>query len=307
VIDADSHAVVGTVPGIPSANDVAYDPTHDLIWVTNHLADQVTPVDAEQLIPLAPVTVGDGPWGIAYDAVHDSIYVVNNLDDSVTVVDADSRAVVNTLTGSFNQPFQAAADPITGKAYITNFGDNSVTVVDGTSLSAVDLEDIGQPYGVAVDETRGLAYIATVDGHRVVAIGSDPAGTPTRVLNWAAIYRGHDPTRPVPLRAIAVNPDIGPVGDGGHLWLTTTVADGGEDNLALLMSKGLAGYFAWPVPYELATSRSGDVVVDRSRDQVYFSGGTAGGVVTVLGDGPDVCMIPFSVENSFGLELLVAP
>ncbi len=307
VIDADSHAVVGTVPGIPSANDVAYDPTHDLIWVTNHLADQVTPVDAEQLIPLASVTVGDGPWGIAYDVVHDSIYVVNNLDDSVTVVDADSRVVVNTLTDSFTQPFQAAAAWITGKVYITNFGGNSVTVIDGTSLSTVDLEDIGQPYGVAVDETRGLAYIATVDGHRVVAIGSDPAGTPTRVLNWAAIYRGHDPTRPVPLRAIAVNPDIGPVGDGGHLWLTTTVADGGEDNLALLMSKGLAGYFAWPVPYELATSRSGDVVVDRSRDQVYFSGGTAGAVVTVLGDSPEACVIPFGVEDGFGLETLFVP
>jgi YVTN family beta-propeller protein len=307
VIDADSHTVVATVPDVRYANQVAYDPTHDLIWVTNHQAGQVTPIDAEQLVPLAAVPVGAGPWGIAYDGVHDRVYVVNNQADSVTVVDAESRTVIDTLTGSFDQPFQAAADSVKGLVYITNFGDDSVVVIDGNSLASIDLGDIGQPYGVAVDETRGLAYVATVSGHRVVAIGSDPAGTPPRVLNWAAVYRGHDPSRPVPLRAIAVDPTIGPEGDGGHLWLTTTMADGGDANLALLMPKGLAGYFAWPVPYELPTSWVAGVAVDRSRHEVYFSGGTVGPVVTVLGDSPQACMIPFSAEDAFGLDVLVAP
>jgi hypothetical protein len=111
----------------------------------------------------------------------------------------------------------------------------------------------------------------------------------------------------VPLRAIAVDPTIGPEGDGGHLWLTTTMADGGDANLALLMPKGLAGYFAWPVPYELPTSWVAGVAVDRSRHEVYFSGGTVGPVVTVLGDSPQACMIPFSAEDAFGLDVLVAP
>jgi YVTN family beta-propeller protein len=303
-IDAESLTVIDSVPGLPYAQDAAYDAGHDLIWVTNHQAGTVTPIDAEILLPLAPVPVGDGPWGVAYDPVHDFVYVVNSVDETISVVDAETRAVTATLEGAFDQPFQAAANPVTGKVYITNFDGNSVTVIDGVSMNSVDLGEVTQPYGVAVDETRDLVYVASVEGHRVVAIGSDPPGTAPRVLNLAAVYRGNDPPRPVPLRAVAVHPGIGPAGDGGHLWLTSLIADGGEENLALLMPKGLPGYFAASVPYDLAASRTTDVEVDRARNRVYLSGGTASGEVTVLGDGTDVCLISLGERDALGVGVL---
>ncbi len=307
VIDS-SNMVIQTITGITSANGVAYDPTQNVIWVTNYSSDQVTPVDAASFAVLPPVTVGDGPWGVAYDPVHNYIYVVNSLDNSVTVVDAKTRLVVATPNESFSQPFHVAANPDTGKVYVANFGNHSVTVVNGISISStVDLgadNPSTQPYGVAVDETRDLVYVATVDSHRVVVIGTDGEGTPDQLLGWAAFRRGFgDPARPVPMRAIAVNPDIGPTGDGGHLWSTTSSADGSEADQVLLIPKGWGGRFSWPTPYDMGTNPSEGIAVDRVRDWVYVTGGTTPGTVTVLGDSPDTCMVPFSADDGIGFEV----
>ncbi len=292
VIDGYSNIVIRTITSITTANGVAYDPVHDLIWVTNYGRDQVTPIDAASLVALQPIEVGDGPWGVAYDQVHDYVYVVNSLEDSVSVLDAETRGVVTTLSEDFDQPFHAVANQMTGKVYVPNFGDHSVTVLNGISVAKVDLAST-QPYGV------------TVDSHRVVVIGTDAEGIPDQVLGWAAFHRGFgDPARPVPLRAIAVNPDIGPAGDGGHLWVTTSTADGGEANQVLLIPKGWPG-FHWPVPHELGTNPSEGIAVDRVRDRVYVSNGTTSGTVTVLGDNPETCLTTFAVGNApLGFEVL---
>jgi uncharacterized repeat protein (TIGR01451 family) len=303
VINTDANSVIQTITGINSANGVAYDPAHDLIWVTNYESDQVTPIDASSLDRLSPLEVGDGPWGVAYDPVHDTIYVVNSLGDSVTVLDAEARVVTDTLTGSFDQPFHVAANPVTGKAYVTNFGDHTVVVLDGVSAGSIIELSSGdpttQPYGVAVDETRDLVYVAAVESHRVAVIGAGD-----QLLGWATFNRGFgDPSRPVPLRAIAVNPEIGPTGDGGHLWVTTSTADGGEADQALLIPKGWDGFFSYPAPYDVGENPSEGIAVDRDTDRVYVTSGTTPGTVTVLGDGTESCLIPFAVDDGFEFEV----
>jgi YVTN family beta-propeller protein len=309
VIDRSRNTVIQTITGITSANGLAYDPTHNLVWVTNYSSDQITPIDVYSLTPLTPIAVGDGPWGVAYDVVHGYVYVVNSLENTVTVVDAATQAVIDTLSGSFEQPYQAAANPITGKVYITNFGSHSLMVLNGASVASVVDLNVGdpstQPYGVTVDETRDLVYVATVDSHRVVIIGTDAEGTADQVSGWVALHRAFgDPTRPVPLRSIAVNPDIGPVGDGGHLWTTTSIADGSDANQILLIPKGWDGYFDYPVPYPLGTDSPEWIAVDRASDRVYVSSGGASGAVSVLGDSTDTCPAPVGVEDRFALSYL---
>ena len=306
VIDTGSNSVIKTITGIVTPNGVAYDTTHDLIWVSNYEADQVTPVDASSLARLSPVAVGDGPWGVAYDPVHDHVYVANSLADSVTVIEAGTRETT-TLSGDFDQPFHVATNPVSGKTYVTNFGNHSLMVIAGASvIDIVDLSGSPQPYGVAVDETRDLIYVATVSSHRVAVIGTDSGGTADQLLGWAAFYRGFgDPARPVPLRVIAANPDIGPPGDGGHLWLTTTTADGSELDQVLLVPKGWDGYFSYPAAYNLDANPSEGIAVDRATDRAYVSSGTTPGIVSVLGDNADACLVPFGAANDeFGLEVV---
>jgi DNA-binding beta-propeller fold protein YncE len=223
------------------------------------------------------------------------VYVANSLADSITVVSNGSTAptVAATLTGDFSQPFNLAANPATGKVYSANFGSHNVTVIEGTAINKiVDLGDSTQPYGLAVDETRELLYLSTTDTNRVVVIGPDPQRGPDQFYGWAAFYRGFgDRNRPVPLRNIALNPEVGPAGDGGHLWAVTAVADGSEANQALLIPKGWDGYFHYPLATDLgstATPEAG-VAVDRLNNRVYVSNGGTPGAVTVLGDHPELC------------------
>lgn len=299
VIDSHTQTVLQTIGGITGANGIAHDPERNVIWVTNHSTDQVTPIqanaDATDFTVLPAVAVGDSPWGVTYDPLHDYVYVANSLSDSVTVIEAASRTVVATLTGSFHRPFHLAANPVTGRVYVVNFGGPSVAVVNGTAVSkVVDLYDSKEPYGLAIDETRNLVYVATVDPHRIVVIG--PAnGQPDRFLGWAAFHRGFgNPNRPVPLRVIAVNPDLGPAGDGGHLWATTTLADGGESNQALFIPKGWGGYFHFPLAQDIDIYPADGLAIDRVTDRVYFTSGFVPGMVTVIGDHRDLCSDAFS-------------
>jgi YVTN family beta-propeller protein len=294
VVNSQTNQVIQTIPNIASANDIAHDPTHNLIWVSNYLAGQVTPIqandDATSFTVLPALTVGVGPWGVAYDKIHDFIYVVNSQADSVTVINAASRTVAATVGGKFNQPFLAAANPVTGKVYVTNFGSHSVTVLDGISVSrVVDLYDSSQPYGIAVDETRNLIYVGTLNSNRIVAIGP-LRGVPDQFLGWAAFHRGFgNPRRPIPLRMIAVHPGLGPFGDGGHVWATTFNPAGEGASQALFIPKGWSSYFHLPLAQNVGAYPADGLAIDRTTNRVYVTSGVTPGVLTVLGDHANLC------------------
>jgi YVTN family beta-propeller protein len=302
VIDSNTNTVIQTINGITYANGIAHDPLHNVLWVTNHSTDQVTPIqvnaDATAFTPLPAIAVGDMPWGVTYDPVHNYIYVANSLSDSITVINAETRAVVTTITGSnFLRPFHLAANPVTGKVYVVNFGGpiHNVTVLNGTTISKViSLYDSKEPYGLAIDETRNLVYVATVEPHRIVVIGPRQ-GVPDQFLGWAAFHRGFgNPRRPIPMRAIAVNPTLGPVGDGGHLWATTTTGDGSESNQALFIPKGWGGYFHFPMAQNVDIYPADGIAIDRATNRVYISSGFAPGTVTVMGDHSTLCTDAFA-------------
>jgi len=293
VIDSATNALLQTIDGVDSANGLAYDPSHNMIWVTNYELDSLTPIQANDAATsftvLPAIGVGDGPWGVAYDPVHNNVYVANSLDNSITVVDAAAQTEAATLTESFNEPYHLAANPVSGKVYVANHGHNSVTVVEGTTVSrVVPLWDSGRAYGIAVDETRNTVYVATIETNRIVAIGP-LNGQTDQFLGWASFQRGYNPNRRVPLRAIAVNPDIGPTFDGGHLWATTVVADGSEANQLLLIPKGWSSRFHVPFTQNIGSEATEGIAIDRTTDRVYVSNGTSAGMVTVVGDHTTIC------------------
>ncbi|MBN1221087.1 MAG: SBBP repeat-containing protein [Anaerolineae bacterium] len=313
VINSGSNQVLESLTGISSANGIVYDGLHHMLWVTNYDTDQVTPIevneDATGFNVLAPVDVGDGPWGVVFDPIYGYLYVANSLGNSVSVINVASRTVETTLTETFNRPFHMATTPVTGKVYVANSGHNSVTVIKGTSIdSVVQLWDSGPAYGITVDETRNIVYVATVASNRIVAIGT-LNGQPDQFLGWAAFYRGFgNRNRPLPLRAIAVNPDIGPSYDGGHIWATTSTTDGSELNQALFIPKGWSSYFHVPFAQSVGDNPTEGIAVDRINDLVYVASGSTTGTLTIIGDHADQCPVvtPATIPdgaNDFGLDI----
>ena len=314
VINSISNTVIQPITGITAANGVAYDPQRNFVWVSNYFDDQVTPIevnsDATTFTVRSRVNVGDGPWGVAYNSANGNVYVVNHDGNSVTVINASSRAVITTVTG-FDQPYHVAVNPVTNKVYVTNFGNHSVTVINGATNTVSHVVNLNtgdpstQPYGIAVDELRDLVYVATVNSHRIVTIGW-VGGVPI-ILNWAELHRGYDPARPAPLRIIAANPDMGPYGDGGHLWTTTSTGDSSEKDQVLLIPKGSWGGFHRPIPYDLTADPSDGIAVNRVTDRVYVTVSGTPGKVLVLGDNANPCAIAFEVGDEIGIEVFTAP
>jgi YVTN family beta-propeller protein len=293
IIDGATNNLLRTISGLTTANGLAYDPTQELIWVSNYELDSLTPIQTAanpaDYVALPAIGVGNGPWGVAYDPIHNYVYVANSLGNSVSLIDAASRSLVTTLNGSFNQPFHLAANPVTGKVYVANAGHNSVTVINGAAVSkVVQLWDSGRAYGIAVDETREVIYVATVQTNRIVALGP-LKGQPDQFLGWASFQRGYNPNRRVPLRAIAVNPQIGPVFDGGHLWATTSSGDGSEANQALFIPKGWSSRFHVPFAHTVGANPTEGIAIDRTANRVYVTSSGSPGQVTVLGDHATVC------------------
>jgi YVTN family beta-propeller protein len=313
VIDSSTHTVIDTITGLSGATGLALDAARNLLWVTGYSSNEVTPIQiddaATSFTPGTAIAVGQGPWGVAYDPVFDYVYVANSLGSSVSVIDVSIRAVVASITNGFNQPFHLAANPTTGKVYAANFGGHHVTVLqDNAVVGFVELYDSGQPYGIAVDEVRNQVYLATVGPARIVALGT-VGGVEDKFQGWAAFYRGFgNRNRPLPLRAIAINPQVGPFGDGGHIWTTTATVDGSEQNQALFIPKGWSGYFHAPLAQNVQENPSDGVAIDRTTNRVYVTSGTNPGVVSVIGDHANVCpgAAPASVPdgtNDFDFEL----
>jgi YVTN family beta-propeller protein len=313
VIDSSSNLVIDTITGLSGATGLALDEARNLLWVSGYSTNEVTPIQlneaATSFTPETAIAVGEGPWGVAYDPVFDYVYVANSGGSSVSVIDVSIRAVVASINTGFNQPFHLAANPTTGKVYAANFGGHHVTVLkDNAVVGFIELYDSGQPYGIAVDEVRNQVYVATVGPARIVALGT-VGGVEDRFQGWAAFYRGFgNRNRPVPLRAIAINPKIGTFGDGGHLWTTTSTVDGSEQNQALFIPKGWSGYFHVPFAQTVQQHPSDGVAIDRATNRVYLTSGTNPGVVSVIGDHADVCpgAAPASVPdgtNDFDFEL----
>jgi DNA-binding beta-propeller fold protein YncE len=178
-----------------------------------------------------------------------------------------------------------ALNPVTNKAYVSLHGDSKVAVIDGAGdVTTVDIYSSG-PYGIAVDTLRNLVYVATIDSFRIVAID----GNTDTFLGWAEIRR-MPAGEPVPLRMIAVNPLIG---TSGHIFVTTTEADGGWDKF-LLLPKGWPEYFARAYAQDLNEPQEG--IAFEPESLRIFVTSRAEDLVAAYLDGEPAC--PTNFVNS---------
>jgi YVTN family beta-propeller protein len=229
VLDADSLLPVTTVGAGGGPNGVAYHPGRGLIYIASSQDNAVTVLRASDRQPVDTIRVGGQPNGIAVNAALDLVYVANFGDGTVSLIDAEHNTVSSTVPVGA-EPSMIAVNPVTNKAYVSLHGSGRVAVVDGAGqVSTVDIYDSSGSYGIAVDTVRNLVYVAAIDTDRIVAID----GSTDTYLGWAQIMR-LPAGQPVPLRMIAVNPNIG---TSGHIFATTAGSDGGWDKF-LLLAKG---------------------------------------------------------------------
>jgi YVTN family beta-propeller protein len=154
------------------------------------------------------IPVGKQPNSIAIDPGINRIYVVNVGSGNVSVIDGSSNRVVATVPTDV-RPYAIGMDTSLHRAYVTNTFSNKITVVDGATNKAQQLEggskdfvendvrrhraffishedpaltildadrsthreDLGlsHPWGLAVDEQRGIVYVTEIGKDTLIA------------------------------------------------------------------------------------------------------------------------------------------
>lgn len=285
IIDSTTYAVVKTVSAGDGPNGVAYNSKNGYIYVADRNTNKVRVIRGSDYAFIKDILVGSQPDGIAANNVSNKIYVANFGSGTVSIINGSTNSVEKTVTVG-TEPANIAIDTGLNKAFVSLHGSGRVAAISSTgTVTSIDVYSAG-PYGIAVDTVRKLVYVATIDTFRIAVVN---ASTNT-FLGWAEIRRLPN-GEPVPLRMIAVNPNIG---TSGHVFVTTVAGDGGW-NKVLTLPKGWPEYFARPYALDANTPREG-ILIEGVNKRVFV---TARGdnKLAVFQDGEPVCPTNFRDEG----------
>lgn len=160
VVDADSGASVGDIPGLHQVHGIALVSELGKGFISEGGADQVSIFDLNTLKVTGQVKTGGGPDCIIYDPASKHIFTFNGRSKDSTVIDPATGTVVATIPMG-GRPEQAVAD---GKGMIyDNIEDaNEVAALDSRTLmikARWPLAPTGTPTAMAMDRPHRRLFI----------------------------------------------------------------------------------------------------------------------------------------------------
>src|ERR1017187_8135739 len=108
VVDADSYAVVGDIPGTDGVHGIALAPEFGRGFTSNGRSNTVTIFDLKTLKTLGTVPTGSGPDAIIYDPASRRVFTFNGHGGDATAIDAATGKVAGTIPLGGKPEFAAA-------------------------------------------------------------------------------------------------------------------------------------------------------------------------------------------------------
>ena len=195
VLDADSLALVGTIPNATGAHGVAIAAEFGRGYISSGKSDSVIPFDLKTLKPLPEIKVGKKPDAIAYEPLTKRIFVMNGDSDSITVLNPADGTSAGTIALGGSPEFGVSDGR--GNFFVNLEEKNETLHIDANALKvnhrwplapcgtptalAMDVEAhrlfVGcrsKHFGVLDSDTGKLVFTAPI-GERVDAAFFDPA------------------------------------------------------------------------------------------------------------------------------------
>jgi uncharacterized repeat protein (TIGR01451 family) len=304
VVNPDSGVATRVVTGLLSAQGVAFDASRNLIYVVGW--DWLNVVDGATYSVTTSVRLGIGmeAYAVAYNPAKDKLYVSGFSNNTIVIVNAATMSILRTLVDSHTFPIHwpsyIAVNPANDKVYVANHEGGPtgwVTIIDGTTDQIIktlnpapDENHGGDLYGIAADGVHNRVYVASISAALVYAID----GASDTTLGAIKIVRAaNPPDKPVPLRMVAVNPDIGGT---THLWLTSASNDlFGLDRLIVLALDSWPPMPPMPMATVVAPSPMYGMTLDPTSGKVFVSNFDSN-LVTVSQDMATLCSTPLSLR-----------
>src|SRR5258708_1801010 len=158
VMDADSLAIVGTIPNTPGAHRVAIASDCGRGYITAGKADAVVPFDLKTLKTFPEIKVGKKPDAIIYEPLTKRLYVMNGESDSISVLNAADGSVAGTIDLGGGPEYGASDGK--GNFYVNLEEKNETLHIDVKTLKVKDRwprAPCGPPTALARD----------IDAHRL--------------------------------------------------------------------------------------------------------------------------------------------
>src|SRR5712692_8383160 len=153
VIEADSTAIVGTVPATKGVHGIAIAAEFGKGFISKTDPGSVTIFDTKTLKPLAEVRVGDDPNSIVYDSASKRVFTADRGSRQVSAIDAQTGKVVGTI-GPLGGKVEFMVSDEAGHLFINMQDLNTVLQLDPRALKVLHSWPVApceQPTGIAMD------------------------------------------------------------------------------------------------------------------------------------------------------------
>lgn len=199
VIDANTNAIIATVPGQGFHIGLSVNSATNRIYVSQQFVSSVRVIDGstDTVITDIPIPSTQTVGLNALDPSLNRLYVLRPNDSDIAVVDTLTNTFAGAISsGCCNSGGAAlAVDVATHRIYVANSLTNNVVVIDGSNPSFPTLATIPMPGGafrVAVHANTHRVYI-THQGLGTVSIVDGQPGSPTENAIVGSITVGSGP------------------------------------------------------------------------------------------------------------------
>ena len=174
VVNADTGAEVGTVPGLKRNHGIALAKDVNRGFTTDGAQGKVIIFDLKTLKVIGEIKTADDADCIIYDPASKRIFSFNGDSHSSTIIDPKQGTIVGTVDMG-GAPEFAVADG-KGTVYDNVEDKNEVVAIDSNALtikSRWPVAPAGTPTALAMDKDHRLLFIAGRDPHVLVIMNAD--------------------------------------------------------------------------------------------------------------------------------------
>ena len=169
VLDADSFALVGTIPNTPGVHGIAVASEAGRGYISAGKSDAVVPFELKTLKPLPEIKVGKKPDAIIFEPLTKRIYVMNGDSDSITVLNAGDGSLAGTLELGGGPEF--AVSDGKGNLYVNLEDKNETLHIDVNAMKVIDrwpLVPCATPTSLAMDVENRRLFVGCRSHHFAV-------------------------------------------------------------------------------------------------------------------------------------------
>jgi YVTN family beta-propeller protein len=174
VIVVDSKGARSSIAVGHAPNCIVVDAALNRIYVVNAGSGSISVIDGATDHVVKTLPGEEHPYAIGFDAALHRVYVTNTYSNKVTVIDSTTDNVQQVPVGSKDY---VETDARRRRAFFISYEDPTLTMLD--TANAIRHEELGlsHPWGLAVDEQRGIIYITEIGKDMLLAYHEEDGRT----------------------------------------------------------------------------------------------------------------------------------